>query len=56
MNTAVTAPPPGKLAAPESPWRRLFVRFVADRVAAIALLVVAGAPFVSGAAIRAART
>lgn len=39
MNTAVTAPPPGKIAAPESPWRRLFVRFVADRVAAIALLV-----------------
>lgn len=38
MNIAVTAPP-DILAAPESPWRRLFLRFVADRVAAIALLI-----------------
>lgn len=36
MNTAVTATA-GQLAAPESPWRRLIVRFVADRAAAIAL-------------------
>jgi peptide/nickel transport system permease protein len=38
MNTAVIAPL-GALAAPESPWRRLFARYVADRAAAIALLL-----------------
>lgn len=39
MNTAVVTAPVGQLAAPESPWRRLFVRFVADRAAAVALLL-----------------